>query len=81
MTRSTLRNSRPREGQVARLVSAKNFGFIRATDGQEDFFFHGSDLVNCDMDSLVEGDRVKFLGGETEKGFRAAEVTRLPLGL
>jgi CspA family cold shock protein len=61
-------------GRVKRLVKAKGFGFIAATDGRE-YFFHLSSLATRSaFDSLVEGDAVEFVIVASHKGPRAADV-------
>ncbi len=40
-------------------IKKKGYGFILGEDG-EDYFFHCSQLNNCTMDSLTEGDLLNF---------------------
>lgn len=61
------------QGQVARLLSDKGFGFIKATDGVE-YFFHRSS-VNGSFEGLREGHNVTFDLEESPKGPRGKNVT------
>ncbi len=62
------------EGIVARKTD-KGFGFIKC-DGQErDLFFHATELVNTDFDSLKEGDKVTFEVADSPKGPNAIKVS------
>jgi cold shock protein len=60
-------------GRVKRIVRERGFGFIASDQGIE-FFFHRSALAQGVFDTLVEGERVTFDGGQTDKGPRAANV-------
>src|SRR5512146_114640 len=46
-------------GRIARLDSAKDFGFIETPDGRE-IYFHRNSVVNADFDRLEPGDSVRF---------------------
>jgi len=59
-------------GAIKRLTD-KQFGFVRADDGQ-DYFFHYTELENVEWSKLEVGDRLSFLPVETPKGWRANEV-------
>ena len=61
------------QGTIKRVVRDRGFGFIRSTDGQEDFF-HRNGLQQMDFDSLKEGSTVEFEVEQSEKGPRAANV-------
>lgn len=60
-------------GNIARMVRDKGFGFIRDADGVE-WFFHRS-AVRGSFDTLMEGDGVRFdAQPNTPKGPRAENV-------
>lgn len=64
------------KGKIKKLVQDRGFGFIAGEDGKE-YFFHHSALVGTRMDTLEEGDAVRFeedasRGGQ--KGPRAGAV-------
>ena len=46
-------------GSIARLVTARGFGFIEGLK-KEDIYFHSYELVNVSFDELQEGDKVGF---------------------
>lgn len=60
-------------GTIKRLVSAKGFGFILASDGNE-YFFHNSACTGIRFDDLQEGQAVTFERGQGPKGPRAENV-------
>ncbi len=62
------------KGTVKKLIRDRGFGFITAEDGNE-VFFHRSDLVEADFDSMEEGASVEFEMGTGAKGPRAMKVT------
>lgn len=45
----------------------RTFGFILGSNQQE-YFFHKSELVNCSMSQLQEGDSVEFQIGPSQRG-------------
>ena len=61
------------KGTVKKLIRDRGFGFITAEDGNE-VFFHRSDLVEADFDSMEEGASVEFEMGTGAKGPRAMKV-------
>ena len=68
------------QGIIDRVVTARGFGFIRATDGRQ-IFFHRISLLGVDFQTLRAGQAVDFdlQHGEMElyhgqKGLRAASV-------
>ena len=73
------------EGTIARIISAKKFGFIHGAD-KKDYFFHCTDL-NGFFDDLVadyENNRVikvEFESVPSQKGLRAGNVTRIDGGI
>jgi len=60
-------------GKIKRLIRERGFGFITAEDGTE-VFFHRSDLVEADFDTLEEGASVEFDLERGAKGLRAVNV-------
>lgn len=63
------------EGTIARLVSDKGFGFIKAEGQERDLFFHANELVNTNFDSLKENDKVTFEVADSPKGPNAIKVS------
>lgn len=61
------------KGTVKKLIRDRGFGFITAEDGNE-VFFHRSDLMEADFDSMEEGASVEFEMGTGAKGPRAMKV-------
>jgi len=61
------------KGTVKKLIRDRGFGFITSEDGTE-VFFHRSDLVAADFDSMEEGAAVEFEMGTGAKGPRAVKV-------
>lgn len=60
-------------GTVKRVVSDKGFGFIKDDSGDNEYFFHRSE-VKTGFENLQEGDRVTFEAGRGPKGPRAEDV-------
>jgi len=61
------------KGKVKKLIRDRGFGFITAEDGTE-VFFHRSDLVEADYDTMEEGAGVEFDLESGAKGPRAVKV-------
>jgi CspA family cold shock protein len=61
------------KGKVKRLIRDRGFGFITAEDGTE-VFFHRSELVEADFDTMEEGADVEFDLESGAKGPRAVKV-------
>ncbi len=61
------------KGKVKKLIRDRGFGFITAEDGTE-VFFHRSDLLEADFDTMEEGADVKFDLETGAKGPRAVKV-------
>ncbi len=59
-------------GTIRKLIADKNFGFIRAQNGQ-DVFFHASD-VSDGFASLSVGQEVNFDLERGRKGPKASKV-------
>ena len=47
-------------GTITRLVRDRGFGFIQASDSNEDIFFHSSSVDETTFDELTEGQKVEF---------------------
>jgi len=62
------------EGVIKKL-NDRGFGFITPEGEEKDLFFHQSDLVDADFNSLNEGDKVTFEKEDSEKGPKAVKVT------
>lgn len=65
------------EGTIKMLNKEKSFGFITPTGGDKDVFFHKSDLVDVDFNSLEGGEKVTFEKQDDAKGRgpKAGKVT------
>jgi len=61
------------KGTVKKLIRDRGFGFLTAEDGTE-VFFHRSDLLEADFDTMEEGAAVEFEMGTGAKGPRAIKV-------
>ncbi len=61
------------KGKVKKLIRDRGFGFITAEDNTE-VFFHRSDLVEADFDTMEEGADVEFDLESGAKGPRAVKV-------
>lgn len=62
-------------GKIARLMD-KGFGFISREGEEKDLFFHATELVDTDFNSLNEGDEVTFEVENGEKGPNAVKVQK-----
>jgi CspA family cold shock protein len=62
------------KGTIKKLIRNRGFGFISAEDGRE-IFFHRTEVVGADFDSLQEGDTVEFGVEKGDKGPKAVNVT------
>lgn len=63
------------DGKVARVLTDKGFGFIKAQDGTE-YFFHRSAVEGAVFETLETGDKVSFEEEDSSKGPRANHVKR-----
>lgn len=62
------------KGTVAKLISERGFGFLKAEDGSE-VFFHRTGLdSSLDFDRLQVGDPVEFQLEKNPKGPRAVRI-------
>lgn len=64
------------QGVIARLTD-KGFGFISREGEEKDVFFHSSELVDIEYNSLQEGDKVEFEVKEGPKGLNAVSVKKV----
>jgi len=63
------------QGVVARIISEKGFGFIKASGSGKEFFFHRSTVTSPGgYNGLHEGDLVTFEPAQGLKGPRAEDV-------
>jgi cold shock protein len=62
-----------KQGSVKWFNSAKGFGFISQTDG-EDVFVHFQAIVGDGYKTLNENDKVEFSVTQGPKGLQASEV-------
>ncbi len=60
-------------GVVKRLVGEHGYGFVSCNAGK-DIFFHYSELLGIEFQSLKEGQSVSYKVGLGEKGFVAKDV-------
>jgi CspA family cold shock protein len=61
------------QGTIARLTD-RGFGFIAQEGAQKDLFFHATELMGVDYNSLKEGDKVTFELSDGPKGLSAIKV-------
>jgi len=54
----------------------EGFGFITPEDGSDNLFFHSSDVVNTDFETLQAGEPVMFEIGANNRGPCAVRVSR-----
>ena len=64
------------KGTIRRLVADRGFGFIKG-EGEEDLFFHRSEVQGVDFSSLREGQEVEFEVGRGRDGRSQAVRVRL----
>jgi CspA family cold shock protein len=62
-------------GTIKTLIRGRGYGFISAEDGRE-IFFHQTDLVDVEFDSLEEEQQVQF---DVEKGTKGPKAVNVKL--
>ncbi|GHT82812.1 hypothetical protein FACS1894154_00760 [Betaproteobacteria bacterium] len=62
------------QGTIVNLIGSKGYGFIKPENGNDNYFFHASDLVDVTIDELRYDDRVNFVTARGEKGIVAKNV-------
>ena len=62
-------------GKIKTLIRGRGYGFIEAEDGRE-IFFHRSDLIDVEFDSLGEEQQVQF---DVEKGTKGPKAVNVKL--
>jgi CspA family cold shock protein len=64
-------------GKVKWFNNQKGYGFITKEDGSGDVFVHYSAVQSDGFKSLAEGDSVEFDIVESDKGPKAANVSKV----
>jgi CspA family cold shock protein len=64
-------------GVVKWFNGEKGYGFATPDDGSKDVFVHHTAILGEGYKNLNEGDRIEFEVEPSEKGPKAAQVTRL----
>jgi CspA family cold shock protein len=65
------------QGVIKWFDNKKGFGFIAQDEGGQDVFVHFSSISGDGFKTLDEGDRVEFEVNQSDKGLKAANVTKL----
>jgi len=65
------------QGIIKWFDNKKGFGFIAQDEGGQDVFVHFSSISGDGFKTLDEGDRVEFEVNQSDKGLKAANVTKL----
>ncbi len=65
------------QGKVKWFNNQKGYGFITRNDGSGDVFVHYSAVQGNGFKSLAEGDTVEFEVIDSDKGPKAANVTKV----
>ena len=61
-------------GTVKKFMDNKGFGFITPDEGNDDVFFHQSEIVLEGFRTLEEGQRVEFNVEKGPKGLSAKQI-------
>lgn len=64
-------------GTVKWFDEKKGYGFITPADGGKDVFVHYSDIETSGFKTLHEGDQVQFAVTRSDRGLKAANVSRV----
>ncbi len=65
------------QGTIKWFDNKKGFGFIAQDEGGQDVFVHFSCITGEGFKTLEEGDRVEFEVINSDKGLKAAKVSKL----
>ena len=63
-------------GTVKWFDNAKGYGFI-VNDAREDVFVHYRSIIGEGYKTLSEGQQVEYIQTKSDKGWQAAEVSRM----
>lgn len=61
-------------GVVQRIVAQKGFGFVKAANATQEFFFHRSAIDDGVFEDMYAGQTVTFIAAMGEKGPRAEHI-------
>lgn len=61
-------------GTVKKFIDDRGYGFIVPDEGDDDVFFHESEIIMEGVRTLEEGQRVEFEVEEGAKGLSAKQV-------
>lgn len=61
-------------GTVKKFLDGKGFGFITPDEGEDDVFFHQSEIIMEGFRTIDEGQRVEFEVEDGPKGLSAKQV-------
>ena len=61
-------------GTVKKFMESKGFGFIMPDEGEDDVFFHQSEIQMEGFRTIEEGQKVEFDLEEGPKGLSAKQV-------
>jgi CspA family cold shock protein len=64
-------------GSIKKLCGERGFGFLSLDYGNDDVFFHASNVTGTSFDDLREGDQVSFIIGEGRDRRPTAHDVRL----
>lgn len=62
-------------GTIKKFLDGKGYGFITPDEGDDDVFFHQSEIQMEGFRTVSEGQRVEFEVEKGAKGFSAKQVT------
>ena len=64
------------EGNIYYIADENTYGFINGHDNNE-YFFHKSDLLNCSIYNLYEGDLVEYDYIKNDQGLKAIKIRKI----